>query len=260
MKAIERLQQLKLEKDTTAHYDAYPFDFITPSTPDGVRAFQSESFRQFIDHNIRAGFRVAEIGCGPGRATLFLVQTKAEVVAVDISEQSIRIARARCPQAAFARASNLALPLPDNAFDVVISDGVLHVTPDPRAAFAENVRIARAGGLLYVGVYKRRRYYYYLYNYVGAPIRLMEKTALGRAIIFSTAIPLYWGVHLVKSQGRRTWKGAVNLFYDYFITPRATFHGYEEVIGWGRDEHIELVRYEPTPGNVHVFIFRKSLA
>jgi len=39
------------------------------------------------------------------------------------------------------------------AFDVVYSSGVLHHTPDPRAAFAEVARLARPGGIVIVGVY-----------------------------------------------------------------------------------------------------------
>jgi SAM-dependent methyltransferase len=39
------------------------------------------------------------------------------------------------------------------AFDVVYSSGVLHHTPDPSAAFASIVRLARPGGMIVVGVY-----------------------------------------------------------------------------------------------------------
>src|SRR5260370_25324859 len=39
------------------------------------------------------------------------------------------------------------------AFDVVYSSGVLHHTPDPSAAFARIVRLARPGGMIVLGVY-----------------------------------------------------------------------------------------------------------
>jgi SAM-dependent methyltransferase len=39
------------------------------------------------------------------------------------------------------------------AFDVVYSSGVLHHTPDPSAAFASIVRLARPGGMIVLGVY-----------------------------------------------------------------------------------------------------------
>src|SRR5262249_7815895 len=39
------------------------------------------------------------------------------------------------------------------AFDVVICSGVLHHTPDPRAAFATVARLCRSGGVIVVGLY-----------------------------------------------------------------------------------------------------------
>ena len=39
------------------------------------------------------------------------------------------------------------------AFDVVYCSGVLHHTPDPRAAFAQVARLARPGGMIVLGLY-----------------------------------------------------------------------------------------------------------
>ena len=50
--------------------------------------------------------------------------------------------------------TDLARPgLKARAFDVVYSSGVVHHTPDPRAAFARLARLARPGGTIVVGVY-----------------------------------------------------------------------------------------------------------
>jgi len=39
------------------------------------------------------------------------------------------------------------------SFDVVLANGVLHHTPDPRASFAALARLARPGGTVVVGLY-----------------------------------------------------------------------------------------------------------
>ena len=57
---------------------------------------------------------------------------------------------------------------------------------------------------MYLGVYKRNRYYYYLYTYVGRPVRWLEHRAWGRALVNSTLLPVYYLVHLLKSRGQRT--------------------------------------------------------
>ncbi len=110
---------------------------------------------------------------------------------------------------------------------------------------------------MYLAVYRRKRYYFYLYTYVGKPVRWLEKSRWGRALIKGTLIPLYYLVHLAKSRGKRTWRGAKNFFYDYIITPQATFHTREEVEAWGSRLGLQLLTYEEHVGNVHAFVFRK---
>jgi ubiquinone/menaquinone biosynthesis C-methylase UbiE len=219
---------------------------------------QPVPFLSFVKTCVKPGASIAEVGCGPGRGTLFLVRHQVDVVAVDISHQSLLLARQRAPRANFVLSTNMALPFESDRFDIVVSDGVIHHTPDARVAFAEIARITKVGGCLYLGLYNRRGHYYYAYSFVGLPIRWLERRRIGRMLIFATMIPLYWLAHLVKSRGRRTWRGAVNFFYDYFVTPRATFHTYEEVLDWANEEGLKLINYDPSLGNVHAFVFRKG--
>lgn len=246
-----------LQKLTKAHYNDFPFDFLTEEDERNIEHLQPAPFLRFANHHLKPGMRVAEIGCGPGRGTLFMARRGIDLLAVDISLGSLRLARRRGPEAEFVLASNLTLPLPDGVFDAVVSDGVIHHTPDAYRSFCENSRILKPGGVMYVGVYRRKRYYYYLYTYLGGPIRWLEKRRWGKALIYSTMLPLYYAVHLVKSRGKRTWHGAKSFFYDYIITPQATFHTREEITEWGRNNGLELMEYDENVGNVHAFVFVK---
>jgi ubiquinone/menaquinone biosynthesis C-methylase UbiE len=154
----------------------------------------------------------------------------------------------------------MSLPFCAECFDVVVSDGVIHHTPNARIAFLESIRVLRSGGYLYLGIYNRRRHYYYIYTYAGPPIQWLAGSAAGRAALSMTLIPLYYLVHLAKSRGKRTWEGANNYFYDYIVTPQATFHTRKEITNWGDDLGLDLVKYDPSLGNVHVFVFRKPTA
>jgi len=247
----------QLQKLTEAHYNEFPFDFLTEEDEQHIEELQPAAFLRFADRYLMPGMRVAEIGCGPGRGTLFMARRGIDLLAVDISAGSLRLAQRRTPSCKFLLASNLDLPLADAAFDAVVSDGVIHHTPDAYRAFCENARILRPGGVIYVGVYRRKRYYYYVYTYLGQPIRWLEKRAWGKALIYSTMLPVYYGVHLVKSRGKRTWHGAKSFFYDYIITPQATFHTYEQIVEWGLNNSLELLEYDENVGNVHAFVFRK---
>ena len=247
-----------IEKLTQAHYDDSPFDFLTEEDERNIVDLQPAPFLRFADHYLKPGVRVAEIGCGPGRATLFMAQRGINFLAVDISLGSLLLARRRTPDCKFVLASNLDLPLPDGAFAAVVSDGVIHHTPDAYRSLCENVRILQPGGLLYISVYRRKRYYYYVYTHLGRPIRWLEKRIWGKALIHVTLLPVYYAVHLVKWRGKRTWRGAKNFFYDYIITPQATFHTYEEIMEWGQNNRLKLVEYDENVGNVHAFMFRKK--
>lgn len=251
-------EQQSLQRRTAAHYDAYPFDFLTPEDEASIVNMQPRPFLRFIGEHAKAGMKIGEIGCGPGRGTMYLAQAGLDVTALDLSATSLALARGRAAGAHFVQGSNLDLPFADEAFDLVVSDGVIHHTPDAYRAFAENVRVLKPGGCMYLGVYNRRRYYYYLYTYFGAPVRRLERSRLGRALIYGTMFPPYYLAHLVKSRGKRTIRGARNFFYDYVITPRASFHTREQVTQWAMRNGLDLIDYDPSLGNVHVFVLRKQ--
>jgi ubiquinone/menaquinone biosynthesis C-methylase UbiE len=246
-----------LQSRTRRHYDNYPFDAITPEDEQQPRNIQPKPFIDFCELYLQQQMSALDIGCGPGRATMYLYASGAGVTAVDISATSLGRARKRTPNANFVRATTMSLPFRNASFDLVVSDGVIHHTPKAHSAFVESVRVLREGGYLYLGVYNRQRYYYYVYTYLGQPIRWLERSVAGRAALSVTLIPLYYLVHLAKSRGKRTWKGAKNFFYDYIITPQASFFTREEVTRWGCRIGLDLIKYDPSLGNVHVFIFRK---
>ncbi len=249
-----------LQRRTRAHYDAYPFEFLTPEDEAGIGRLQPWPFVEFIGRYAAAGMSVAEVGCGPGRGTMYLVQKGLSVIALDLSRPTLELARRRAPQAHFVQGSNLALPFADASFDLVVSDGVIHHTPDAYRSFCENARVLKPGGHYYLGVYNRDRYYYYLYTVLGAPMRRIERSRLGRSAIYLTVFPFYYAAHLLKSRGKRTLRGTRNFFYDYLMTPRASFHSRTEVEGWASRNRLDLMDYDPSLGNVHVFTLRKRSA
>jgi ubiquinone/menaquinone biosynthesis C-methylase UbiE len=72
--------------------------------------------------------------------------------------------------------NNLTLPLASNSFDLVISTGVIHHTPDPTRALAECARIVKPGGLFFVKVRNLHSPYGYLFHTYGAALRWCERT------------------------------------------------------------------------------------
>ncbi len=97
------------------------------------------------------GARVLDAGCGPGLVAEAFLEAGAEVHGVDLSEEMIRRARARCARfgdrARFEIGSLLDLPAAP-AYDGAVSRHVLHHVEDPRAFLAREAALLRAGGTL----------------------------------------------------------------------------------------------------------------
>ena len=256
---IDRTSGKSTQLGTAAHYESHPFEFMTDADADAARieSLQPPPFRQFVERHLHAGDTVADVGCGPGRATLYLLTKGCAVTAVDLTRQALSLTRGRGPAARFVQASNLDLPFAAESFDAVVSDGVIHHTPDPYHALVENIRVLRKGRSSIPGRVQAQPVLLLSLHVRRAARALAANRRWGRALVNGTLLPVYYLAHLVKSRGKRTWRGAKNFFYDYIITPRATFHTREEVEEWGRRNGLELLEYHPNVGNVHAFFFRK---
>lgn len=122
-----------------------------------ARAERSE-FAHMIDRAIPGDARVAEMGCGTGQMSLYLAHADRVVIGADLTRASLMLGAAAArrfgiDQIQFIETDLHRPGLRAGAFDVVYSSGVLHHTPDPSAAFASLVRLARPGGMIVLGVY-----------------------------------------------------------------------------------------------------------
>jgi SAM-dependent methyltransferase len=157
--------RLRLAGDTRteavrAFYEAAPFPGYPPrDSLAWLRARAERSrFARMLDAAIPGDARICEVGCGTGQMSLYLARADRQVVGADLTLASISLAAAAARRfeidsATFVE-SDLNRPgLRAGAFDVVISLGVLHHTPDPAAAFARIVPLVRPGGMIVVGLY-----------------------------------------------------------------------------------------------------------
>ena len=104
---------------------------------------------------LEPGFRLLDIGCGPGTISIDLATRVREVVGIDASAQVLRGARAAATAAgatnvSFVVGDAYALPFPDDSFDVVHAHQVLQHLTNPVAALREMRRVARPGGVVAV--------------------------------------------------------------------------------------------------------------
>src|SRR3989344_7255991 len=109
---------------------------------------RSELIKKFINTKRRA--RILDLGCGLGSLTQHFKTIKAKVIGVDISPQSIEYAKAHVKSAniSFLVQSAHDLDFPDNHFDAVIGNGILHHL-DLKKALPEILRVLKPGGKIF---------------------------------------------------------------------------------------------------------------
>jgi SAM-dependent methyltransferase len=103
---------------------------------------------------IGAGLVVADIGCGAGMDLLLAAKAvgpRGRAIGVDMTEARAEKARASARAAGLENVEvrigdAMSLPLDDASVDVVISNGVLNLTPDKSIAYGEVFRVLKPGG------------------------------------------------------------------------------------------------------------------
>ena len=120
---------------------------------------------ELMGFNDHAGERLLEVGCGMGTDLLQFARGGAVCTGVDLTPRSVEVSRHRFKlygvPGTFLIADGERLPFPENSFDIVYSNGVLHHTPDTAGAVQEIHRVLRPGGIAKVMLYYRHSLNYW---------------------------------------------------------------------------------------------------
>ena len=238
-------------------YDNTPFEYGY-SSKEEILDNMNPNLKEIIVEN--KDKVICDIGCGCGRNLLFASEYASKLIGIDLSEESLSFAKkfVKSENMELKLGDNLDIPLESNFSDLVISDGVCHHTGDTIGAFKECVRVLKPGGLLYLAVYKKYRYYPFLYKYIGFFLRVLNKNKVGNFIMENTFVLLHFLMYKIFRKQKLILQETRNIFYDYFITPIATFQSKKDVESWLNDSDCTLEKYDRTNGNCHVFIIKKG--
>jgi 2-polyprenyl-3-methyl-5-hydroxy-6-metoxy-1,4-benzoquinol methylase len=155
------------------YWNARPCNIRHSRQPVGSREYfdEVEARKYFVEPHIPGfadfaqwkGKKVLEIGCGIGTDTISFARHGAQVTAVDLTENSLQVARQRAKvfgldhQIRFvqANAERLSDSLPVETFDLIYSFGVIHHTPHPEKVLEQLRKYAGPNTTLKVMVYYR---------------------------------------------------------------------------------------------------------
>jgi SAM-dependent methyltransferase len=219
-----------------ALYLSAPFPGYPPhGSLHALRARAGRSaFVQLLDRSIDGDATVLEVGCGTGQLCLFLASAERRVLGADLSRASLLLAAQAAQRYGVSGVqfveTDLQQPgLRRGAFEVVIANGVLHHTPDPRASFAALARLLRPGGTIVVGLY---------HALARLPLRL--RRALYRLTGRVPFDPVLQD-RAAEPARREAW------LRDQYQHPEEHRHTLGEVRGWFRENGVDYLRTFPSP-------------
>jgi SAM-dependent methyltransferase len=240
--AADGIPNLRLPADPRTEvvrrfYEAAPFPGYPPH--DSLQALHARAgrsvFARLIDTAIPGDARIVEVGCGTGQMCLYLARADRLVVGADVTRASLQLGAAaarrfRLEQVQFVETDARRPGLRDGAFDVVYCSGVLHHTPDPRAAFARLVPLARRGGMIVLGLYNA---------FARIPLRLRRVVARWsgfRVIPFDPVL---------RDRGHEPARRMAWL-RDQYQHPEEHRHTLAEVQRWFEENRVEYLRAYPS--------------
>ncbi len=160
-------------EEVRSFWDRRPCNIRHSPKPLGTKAYfdEVEARKYLVEPHIPCfaeferwrGKRVLELGCGIGTDTISFARAGARVTAVDLSPESLKVARWRAETFGLADrirfyqadGEELSKHVPVEPYDLVYSFGVAHHTPHPDRAVAELRRYLKPGGVAKIMVYHR---------------------------------------------------------------------------------------------------------
>ena len=123
---------------------------------------------------------LVELGCGTGVFTEAILLKTKHMVAADLSDSLLAVARARIgdhPKVTFQRENCMATSFPSEALDSVFMANLIHVIESPSTLLQECYRILRANGALVI------------VTFTDHGMKLLEKIKMGLRFVKSWGKP-----------------------------------------------------------------------
>ena len=189
---------------------------------------------------------ILEAGCGTGQMSIALSRYGRQVYGIDLSKGSLIEAKKfissnNIKSVHLFRMNIFKLFFEENTFDIVISNGVLHHTYNPKLAFSKLVKVLKPEGIIVIGLYHK-------YG------RIIQKIRQGLIRVFGDNLKFLDK----RFREKISYKKKYAWFLDQYKNPSETTHTYSQVLNWFKDENIEFLSSIPFDFNLEKKLFQKN--
>jgi carbamoyltransferase len=205
-------------------------------------------YARLLGEQIPFDGRILEVGCGTGQLSNFLGIGNRTMVGADLCGNSLKLAEGFRSRHGLERVRFLQMNLfrpafAPQSFDVVLCNGVLLTTTDPKSGFDSIARLVKPGGHIVIGLYNTwgrlavdtRRQFFRL---TGGRFRWVDPHLRGQRM---------------SPEKQDAW------FYDQYRHPHETKQSMGEVLGWFDDAGFDFVSSVPKTSPWHPFTEREDL-
>ena len=136
--------------------------YTASDDPVALLRAESKLRNPWVEEKIKAHFdgrgcQVLDIGCGAGFLSNFLAKAGHRVTGVDLSQESLAIARQydSTSQVSYRMMDATQLDFEDQLFDVVCAMDFLEHVPDPKGVVCSAARVLKPGGIFFFHTFNR---------------------------------------------------------------------------------------------------------
>lgn len=227
-------------------YMEYPYPNYSKEEREQIFAAELTRYRFLGLEEFLPRARIIDVGCGTGHRVIPIAKHFGvkEYVGLDHSTASLSVAKALAEELNFKQATLVEgdifnLPYPDEAFDIVISQGVLHHTSEPYRGFKELVRVCRPGA--FVNIYLYNKWNHWRHNMQKGKVNRLAGEDIEKR--FEVAHRLY-GTKPVEEMTPAEIAG----FYDQYCHPHKSDHTVGETLLWFDEQGLDYWGSYPALG------------
>ena len=216
---------------------------------------------EFAEFSKWSGKKVLEIGCGIGVDTVSFAKYGAQVTAVELSEESLKLARKRAELHGFkdkirfysGNAEELSKFVPIEKYDLIYSFGVIHHSETPEKILGEIKKYMHEKSILKIMIYYKygfpalrlfiKKGHTVLWNYskfldkfhvgeIGCPIVRKYSKKSAKIFFKDFKIKKIAVDHIFIYERKKVKEGIYKKIWYLRMIPKYAFKKLEKIIGW----------------------------